>query len=535
MARPVFIDNIQIRLRSLTMASNKPRTARFNSFELSDTEHLSQSNLKSMVLDLQTFFPGQSKEFEEIDKVVEDYKMQNADEEDFPEIPLYKNEKFVMNARKDMKCLEALKNIRAYMAEDRKNIEVTNWDHLVKDGFKVQCYQTFIYTLMRLIDIDAGDKVNRELAFNAGRTYMTLLGLPGAKRCLIWEADLVILYFKLFSFHRNFKSPGKSSHYDENYLEIQIIQMLSECNRVFNIVCLTDQEEVLEKYIETISSTLESFLENGKQSSHEIIMKCYENLEALCLKPLPEKEIEGIMYLIFCRTVDLHFISQKRGHRQSSKAKHGESISDFFLHLLSTYSDKTKHVLIKFIKSLLSNLEHKFERDKFQKLLEVAVKYELAIYWVSGDSLLDYLDKLVLAADHRHRLNGVEFCGKMLLINSTPDPGQQPMRIDVPRETLILKILFERIYDKLDNVKLKTLTALKAAIINGNEYCKKIFSVIFKPNSTSDNPEILEALGEDAKTFETNLLSLLQTSPSTYIRKTCLEILGLILTFAWKF
>lgn len=483
-----------------------------------------------MILELQAFFPSQSQEFTEIDKVIDDYK-QDADEEDFPEIPLYK-ENFVMKARKDMRCLEALKNIRAYMEAPtrRNNIEVTNWDHLVKDGFKVQCYHTFVYTLMKLIDIDAYDKINRDLAFNVGRTYTTLLGLPGAKRCLIWEAELVILYFKLFSFHRKLKSPSKSSQfsdYDEHYLEIQIIQMLSECKNVFNIVCLSDQEEVLGKYVETISSTLENFLENGRQSSHEIIMKCYENLEALCLKPLPDKDIEEIMYLIFCRTVDLHFVAQKRGHRQSSKAKHGESISDFFLHLLSAYSDKTKHVLIKFIKSLLSNMDHKFDREKFQKLLDVAVKYELAIYWISGESLLDYLEKLVLAADHRQRLNGVEFCGKMLLIDSTPDPNQQPLRMDVPRETLIIKILFDRIYDKQDNIKLKTLTALKAAIINGNEYCKKIFSIIFKPNPTSDNPEIIDTLGEDAKIFETNLLSLLQTSPSTYIKKTCLEILGL--------
>lgn len=482
-----------------------------------------------MILELQAFFPSQSQEFNEIDKVIDDYKQD--DEEDFPEIPLYKA-KFVMKARKDMRCLEALKNIRAYMEAptSSNNIEVTNWDHLVKDGFKVQCYHTFVYTLMRLIDFDAYDKINRDLAFNAGRTYITMLGLPGAKRCLIWEADLVILYFKLFSFHRKLKSPSTSSQfsvYDEQYLEIQIIQMLSECKNVFNIVCLSDQEEVLEKYIETISSTLQNFLENGRQSSHEIIMKCYENLEALCLKPLPDKDIEDIMYLIFCRTVDHHFVAQKRGHRQSSSAKYGESISEFFLHLLSAYSDKTKHVLIKFIKSLLSNLDHKFDREKFQKLLDVAVKYELAIYLISGESLLDYLEKLVLAADPRQRLNGVEFCGKMLLIDSTPDPNLQPLRMDVPRETLIIKILFDRIYDKQDNIKLKTLTALKSAIINGNEYCKKIFSIIFKPNPNNDNPEIIETLGENAKIFETNLLSLLQTSPSTYIKKTCLEILGL--------
>lgn len=379
---------------------------------------------------------------------------------------------------------------------------------------------------MKLIDINPSDKINRDLSFNAGRTYFTLLGLPGAKRCLIWDEHLVLTYFKLFNFDQKNKASASSSDYDERFLEIQIIQMLNECKFVFNIVCLSDQEEVLEKYVETLSSTLEHFMTSSRPSSHDIIMKCYENLEALCLKPLPDKEIEGIMYLIFCRTVDLHFITQKRSGRQVSRSQHGESIADFFLHLLSNYTDKTKNVLTKFIKSLLSNLDHKFDREKYQKLLDVAVKYELAIYWKSTESLVSYLEKLSLASDARQRLNGIEFCGKMLLIDTRPDPNQQPLSVEEPRETFIIKLLFDKIYDKQDNVKLKALNALKAAILNGNDFCKRIFSILFKHKSSDDNPEIIAALGEDAEKFQTNLLSLLQTSPSTYIRKVSLEVLG---------
>ena len=525
------MNNFTSSSKAVAKSSKKAAKRRSDSFELSDSEQQSPLNLKGIIFELQTFFPKEAAELSEVDNWIKESKLifesqQNDDDEDeFHTIPLY-NQSFIANIRKDMRCVEVLKNIRSLLEDVGKDDEITNWDVLVKAGFKVQYYHTFVYTLMRLLEINTDDKINRDLAFNAGRTYFSLLGLPGSKRCFIWEEELVLAYFKLFSYHDKMRNSSKLSDYSDHYMEIQIIQMLNECRNVFNVVCIvSDQDDVLEKYIETLSLTLESFMSSTKNSSHDVIMKCYENLEALCLNPLPDNEIEGIMYLIFCRTVDLHFVTQKRNNRATMNAKHGESISDFFLYLLSNYSDKTKNTLQKFIKSLLSNPEHKFERERYLKLFEVAVKYEQAIFWSCGESIIDYLEKLALAADHRQRLNGVEFCGKMLLINSTQDLKEQSSAIDIPRETFVIKILFEKIYDKQDNVKLKSLTALKAAIINGNDYCKKIFSIIFKSKATSDNPEIVQILGEEARRFQMNLLSLLQTSTSTYIRKASLEIL----------
>lgn len=303
--------------------------------------------------------------------------------------------------------------------------------------------------------------------------------------------------------------------------------MLNEYRNTFNVVSMSDQDSILHGYIETLSGTLEHFMTNNRNSSHDIIMRCYENLEALCLKPLPNKDIEKIMYVMFCRTVDLHFIAPKRNNRISTK--HGESIADFFIYLLAQYPDKIKNVLIKFVKSLLSNLDHKFERDKFQKLLDVAVKYELAVFFKSEESVIEYLEQLALASDYRQRLNGIEFAGRMLLVNTTPDPSNQPSRVEIPRETFVIKLLFEKVCDKHDVVKSKALMALKQAIINGNDYCKKIFGIIFNRKSTNDNdnPEIVEILGEEAANFQDNLLSLLQMSGTgSALRKTCLEILG---------
>lgn len=93
------------------MERNKSRTSRFDSFELSDSEQQSSSNLKVLVFDLQNFFPSTASEFTEIDRIIEDQKQDDNDGEEFPEIPLYK-EKFLIKARKDMRCLETMKGLK---------------------------------------------------------------------------------------------------------------------------------------------------------------------------------------------------------------------------------------------------------------------------------------------------------------------------------------------------------------------------------------------------------------------------------------
>lgn len=500
------------------------RINRFESFDLGIDADL-QTNLKTLIFELQQFFPPNAIELQQIDRIVDEVLLSRDDDDDAPptENKLYK-ETFISTIRADLRCLEILKSIRASMEDVNTSIEVTNWDTIVAKGFKVDCYLTLIYALIRLCELDARDKHNRDLSFNAGRTYICLLGLPGAKRS-VWDSDVILSFFKLFDYQPN-KKNCSNSDYEDHYLEIQVLQMLSECKSAFNIVSLSDQQDVLEKYIDTLSSTLENFMASSRYSAYDILMKCYENFEALCLKPLPDKEIESIMFLIFCRTVDLHFITPKKCNRFTNNAKHGESISDFFLHLLTHYFDKTKNVLLKFVKSMLSNLEHKFDKEKFQKLIEVAVKYELAIFLKSKESIIEYLEKLALASDPRQRLNGVEFCGKMLIVDSTPDPSSHHFALDVPREVFVYKILFDKVHDKQDNVKLKALNVIKAAILGGNDYAKKIFGILFKGKSADDNPEIKRKLEADAVNLQKNLMALLQHNQSTYIRKVCLEILG---------
>lgn len=154
---------------------------RFDSFEFSDSD-TSQTSLRNTIVELQHYFPDKPLEVSQINDIIDESIDNNEDNASFVSIPAY-DIKFIKKIRKDMQCTESLKLIRSLLDESRNSDEIVNWDLIVKEEkFNVNCYITFIYTLMRLFDIDQKDKISRELSFNAGRTYICLLGLPGAKR-----------------------------------------------------------------------------------------------------------------------------------------------------------------------------------------------------------------------------------------------------------------------------------------------------------------------------------------------------------------
>lgn len=153
---------------------------RFDSFELMTDEesNFSQSSLKNTILELQQFFPDEPLEEKVINDLIEQSISQINDDDDdgFILIPLY-NLRFMKKIRQSMQCTENLKIIRSLLDESQNSDEIINWDIIVKDGFKVECYLSFVYTLMKLFDVDSRNKINKDLSFNAGRTYICLLGM----------------------------------------------------------------------------------------------------------------------------------------------------------------------------------------------------------------------------------------------------------------------------------------------------------------------------------------------------------------------
>jgi hypothetical protein len=148
---------------------------------LSDSD-ISQTSLKNTIIELQQFFPEKPLEFDKINDVIGESVAEIESETDgFNGIPAY-NTKFIRKIRDNMQCTEALKSIRSLLDESRNGDEIVNWNLIVNsEKFNVGCYLSFVYYLIRLFDVDQSDKVNKDLSFNAGRTYICLLSLPGAK------------------------------------------------------------------------------------------------------------------------------------------------------------------------------------------------------------------------------------------------------------------------------------------------------------------------------------------------------------------
>lgn len=163
--------------------TNRNISKRFQSFELmtDDESNFSQTSLKNTIVELQQFFPDEPLEANKINDLIDESISQienqiNDDDDGFTTVPLY-NLRFIKKIRQSMQCTENLKIIRSLLDESRTNDEIINWDIIVKEGFKVECYLTFVFALMKLFEVDNSNKINKDLSFNAGRTYICLLGI----------------------------------------------------------------------------------------------------------------------------------------------------------------------------------------------------------------------------------------------------------------------------------------------------------------------------------------------------------------------
>lgn len=157
---------------------------RRGSFELFSDEEIedieTQTSLYSLLQSLQEFFDESLTE-EQFDTIFNESKEHHS--HNIYRIPM------IANVRaKHRECCESLKIIRSLMlAKIKPNSMPTpedNWDAISKH-FNVDPYLVFIYCLIRLIDFNFSDKINQELSFAAGRTYIVLLSSPGAKRCRV--------------------------------------------------------------------------------------------------------------------------------------------------------------------------------------------------------------------------------------------------------------------------------------------------------------------------------------------------------------
>ena len=118
---------------------------------------------------------------------------------------------------------------------------------------------------------------------------------------------------------------------DFNFQQLQFQAMLEETKIVFNLVSLKDQNEVKKLYVDTLTKILKLNVMKGYKNKYgfEITMSCYELLESLCFGLHSSETPEETIFLIFCRTFELHLLSQKRSNIQiPENQRHGDTIVD---------------------------------------------------------------------------------------------------------------------------------------------------------------------------------------------------------------
>lgn len=146
---------------------------RSGSFEFSESE-MTDHNVSSILEELSRIFPKQL-DHDQIDKLVDLSIDGDYEETDFQDAislrPIYL-EPTIMNARNNSHCNETLLNthgiINSMMSESNFLSGDSNWDSIAQLGFSVERYLIFIYSLIRLYDVDPTDKVNRgKFIFNS--------------------------------------------------------------------------------------------------------------------------------------------------------------------------------------------------------------------------------------------------------------------------------------------------------------------------------------------------------------------------------
>lgn len=170
--------------------------------------------------------------------------------------------------------------------------------------------------------------------------------------------------------------------------------------------------------------------------------------------------------------------------------------------------------------------EFQLKIEEYNFLLDIGVKYETEMYKKCNVSLVPWLSSLSNSKVVVHRINSVEFLGKMLLLDANVEWKLFENEISkVPREVEILKILFTKIIDVDNGVKQKALSALIKAFNSGNKNVSEILAKVFSKTGETK----YEAINDEIKGFF-GKLSHLRNNDKAHIRRAVILLLEILAT-----
>ncbi|XP_059616101.1 condensin-2 complex subunit D3-L [Phlebotomus argentipes] len=425
-------------------------------------------------------------------------------------------------------CSE-MRNNRNYVHFERsegerseREICTVSWEKLLKKIHK-NSYLTFIQCLSSLLEVDLLDKTSRKLAILSADCFVLTLVIPGAKRCEVFDETLV---HAIASFPKHLESGSLDKH-DATEFKISLLTLLEDLQFLFKHVSLEEFEDRRTSICISMKNMILFYYQNGYKNTTDcsLTRKAYEVLRDLCC-PL-HGDITKNLSKIFSLTSILHNHAPS-GVRSALEKDllHVDNISGFFIYLLEQFPTNTAEVLTNFIKSTLSNPEENIRAEQYSATLEIALKYEKAIFEKCNISIVPYLEAIVFSEDANQRANGTDFLTRIALmdyqVNWSVFQAEEDKTL---REIRILKLLLMKTIDVNNNVKMKALSGLTKIFAGGNRNIRKIIRMLFKhPKDEEEEMCGIDELEEVSVEFPNYLYHLLSNNLA-HVRKNALGLL----------
>lgn len=155
----------------------------------------------------------------------------------------------IQPALESFDCIDLFQEIYNEAMQARKESgfkDYDNWNYLVTQVNKSK-YLSFMYACISLWQLDPGNSQIRKLSCNASRTYLTLLTIPGAKQCGIFDEDLVIKTFQVITLFEVLNQPDYQRvvrNHDRTQVQLFLISFLEDLVTIFKIVSLREFKDV---------------------------------------------------------------------------------------------------------------------------------------------------------------------------------------------------------------------------------------------------------------------------------------------------
>ncbi|XP_050091897.1 condensin-2 complex subunit D3 [Anopheles aquasalis] len=355
-----------------------------------------------------------------------------------------------------------------------------NWQYFAKK-ISVDQFLAFIYAFPMLAEQDSTE---RKLAVTAARMYLVLLSTPGQKQTRAFDEQVLLKCLDVLKTEERSAEGMQAENDGRKKSQIDLIAILEDLELLLSCMTLKNCGSVKLHLVKWLVNVLKYCIkqETVRVFAEKLAGKCYEILSTICSPEHDDhNECVNNISLIFNKTA-LFYQQEYRNAPQTFQ------VYNFFLKLLEQHPKDTSSILTNFIKSVLTNPPKVFAKaDDYAYLLDVAVKYELALYSKCNVSIVEYLSQLETQADSSTRSNTLEIIARLGTMECTVDWVLFRSEIStVPREIEMIRLVCNKLAEKNNSIKLKAFQCLLRLMQNGNQVVHQIFHDAFFRNYEDD-------------------------------------------------